>query len=120
MEKYILIIEDDEDISEVFQVIFEMAGYHTTVLTVAPDPEFIHKQNFRLIIMDIRLVGSRYNGNELCRIFKLRYPDNKTPVLLMSAESNGDILARECGADGFMNKPFDVDDLLARASEMMV
>jgi len=120
MEKHVLIIEDDQEISELFQMIFETVGYHTTVLNIAPNPEFIDKGGFHLIVMDIRLIGSRYNGNELCRLFKSSYPNNKTPVLLMSAESNGDILARECGADGFMGKPFDVDNLLTRAFEMMV
>lgn len=120
MEKHILIVEDDKEISELFQLIFEIADYQTTVFTIAPDPEFINKQNFNLVVMDIRLLRSRYNGDELCRIFKTRFPENKTPVLLMSAESNGNILARKCGADSFMDKPFDIDKLLARVSEMIV
>ena len=119
MEKHILIIEDDKEIGEIFQLIFELKDCHTTILNVAPDPEYIGEQKFDLIIMDIRLLGSRYNGNELCRIFKLKYPENKTPILLMSAESNGNILARECGADEFMHKPFDVDILLTRAYALM-
>ncbi|WP_343523557.1 response regulator [Pedobacter sp.] len=119
MEKHVLIIEDDQEISELFGVIFELADYRTTLLTIAPDPVYMSEQNFQLIITDIRLVGSKYNGNELCRLFKLQYPEDKTPILLISAESNGDILARECGADGFMHKPFNIDDLLVRASEMM-
>lgn len=118
MEKHILIIEDDKEISELFEMIFETVGYHTTVFNSAPEPEYIDKSSFHLIVLDIRLVGSKYNGNELCGLFKLRYPNNKTPILMMSAESNGDVLARECGADDFMGKPFDVDDLLNRTFKM--
>lgn len=86
---------------------------------MAPDPAYLNNLNFDLIIMDIRLVGSTYNGNELCLIFKSRYPGNKTPVLLLSAEANGELLAIACRADGFLQKPFDITRLLTLAKEIM-
>jgi len=119
MQKHLLIIEDDLEISELFQIIFELEAYCTTFCSIAPDPAFINDLNVHLIIMDIRLVGSKYNGAELCQMFKLQYPQNKTPVLLVSAEADGNILASKYGADGFMYKPFNIDDLLQRVAEMV-
>ncbi len=119
MEKRILIIEDEKEIRELFQIILETQNYQTTALTHAPDPEYILKENFDLVLLDIRLLGSKYFGNVLCKMFKSKFPDNRIPILLTSAEANGDILAKECGADDFLQKPFNIDELIEKAHILM-
>lgn len=119
MQKHILIIEDDKDLSELYSFIFELVHYRTTIYNIAPELSYLNNLKVDLFLIDIRLMGSIYNGDTLCRLFKSRYPENTTPFLLLSAERNGDILAYDSGANGFIHKPFDVDDLLARVAQMI-
>lgn len=119
MQKHILILEDDVDINDLLKIILETIGYRTTRHLITLEPEDIVRENVDLIIMDIRLIGSKYNGDQLCHLLKSEYPAFKTPVLLISAELKGKILARESGADGFLQKPFDIDELLSKISEMV-
>lgn len=119
MEKHILIIEDDKELGELYSLIFELVPYRTTIYNIAPQLSYINSLEVDLLLVDIRLMGSVYNGDTLCRLFKSQYPENSTPFLLLSAEANGDVLAYESGADGFIHKPFDVDELLARVARMI-
>ena len=64
-----------------------------------------------LLLLDIWLSG--WDGREICRSLKAREETKHLPIVLCSASRDGERMAREAGADGFIAKPFALDDLLA-------
>lgn len=117
MAKRILIIEDSLFIREVLIHLFESEGYEVcsfensqTVVNIAlliPD----------IVLLDVNLLGSPKNGDEVCADLK-RYPATANlPVILLSAEDNLEFIAMKCHADGFITKPFNAEVLLKTITE---
>ncbi len=113
MKKRILIVDDNEDISQVVGMILNDEGYDvhshptgddliSTVLTVNP----------QLILMDIML--GEYDGRELCAVLKDNEQTADIPILLVSGAH--DLHPKQNKADGFISKPFDIDYLLFRVA----
>ncbi len=111
--KTILLVEDDP------VMIDYMAGHLTPsfklgVALNAKDMERYLKNDVPdLIILDIVLPD--INGLDLCKIIKSNPSSAKTPIILNSGNSTAEQRAEltSCGADAFLNKPFDPEVLLA-------
>ena len=106
--KKILLIDDDEDLVDLVKYILELKGFevniHPTGLRVA---DVVRRCNPNLILLDIRLYGT--SGIEICKQLKRRH---NIPILLFSADKRqGDAYA-DCDADGFLSKPFSIDELM--------
>ena len=112
MKKHIFIVDDDEAILDVIKIILEDSGFKTTVVTdgnvffnklksVVPD----------LILLDIWLTGQ--DGIEITKKLKSRIKFRKIPVIMISANNRGRQLALESGAEGFLAKPFEIDELVS-------
>lgn len=120
MAKKILVIDDNEDILELVKIIFQDDGYDVIISNTCQTAEHILFLQPDLIILDVRLETPETSGADICKEFKTQYPNNTTPVILLSAEEDLRELAQHCGADGYVSKPFDVDALLNYAAAMMV
>jgi CheY-like chemotaxis protein len=111
MLKTVLIIEDDPDILDMMSYILRDEGYSVvasrdcspleTVLELAPD----------LILMDNRLPD--VSGKDACRKLKQAAETRHIPVLLISANQHLPQLAEESLADGYVSKPFDLEELIS-------
>ncbi|RFZ91312.1 response regulator [Mucilaginibacter conchicola] len=110
--KRILVIDDDEDLLEIFSLIFKDAGYNIVTSNHSETAQQIVEIGPDLVILDIRIAGSPQNGGEICSAIKQKFRDAPIPVLLISGETNISDIAFGCGADGFIKKPFDIDSLL--------
>jgi CheY-like chemotaxis protein len=106
----ILVIDDDEGITEVIQIVLESEGYE---VEVSPDGKRLEQTEVLpdLILLDLRLIGQ--NGLELCQALKNNPTTAHIPIILLSANADTGSLAASSGANGFIEKPFDVDDLVA-------
>ncbi len=120
MAKRILVIDDNEDILELVRMIFQEEGYDVIISNTSETAEHIPYLRPDLIVLDVRLENPDKTGADICREFKAQHPAVKTPVILLSAESDLKLLANSCGADGYLSKPFDVDALLSYAAAMML
>jgi DNA-binding response OmpR family regulator len=115
----LLVVEDEPDIARLLRHIFDPARYTLTWvgdlstaqarIRVKPPPD--------LVLLDEGLPDG--SGLELCRELKDRWP--ALPVLLVTALPRSSILeeALAAGADTFIAKPFDPDEILA-AAELLV
>jgi CheY-like chemotaxis protein len=114
-KKRILIAEDDPAILDVLQLILEEGGY--AVESVADEAALSDFPNGHpdLLLLDIWMSG--WDGREICRSLKGREETKHLPILLCSANRDGEQIAREVGADGFIAKPFDLDALLATIAD---
>jgi CheY-like chemotaxis protein len=110
MEKRILIIEDDEDMEDVFNEIFsgewdKVFFYEETEDII----ELIEKHQPNIIILDYNLSGK--NGGELCRSIKDHPSYRHIPVLMLSAFPKFIYQNEDVCYDAFVEKPFDVEEL---------
>lgn len=119
MKKRIFVIDDDEDILEIFRMIFEEEGYEVVISNTAEAAEHIHFINPDLLLLDIRLVGSNKSGADICKELKFQYPESTIPVVLISAEPDISSQAHHAGADDYIRKPFDLDELLNRIEGLL-
>jgi DNA-binding response OmpR family regulator len=118
LAKRVLVIEDERDILEMYEYLFEDAGYEVrTSLT----GEHIFKQikEFQpdLILLDIRL--GDLNGSEICREIKTTQQMSHIRIILVSGETNIRGMMCSSGADHFMSKPFDINILLTRVEQLL-
>ena len=117
MEKA-LIIEDDQDISELIAI-------HLSDMNLEVDKAFDGKDGlmkalnnkYRFILLDIRL--PLLDGFEVCK--RIRQEKINTPVLMITSKSEeiDKVLGLEIGADDYISKPFGIRELLARVKAVL-
>ena len=112
MTARILIIEDDADINEVIGFSCTQA-YSGSEARLLLEVSAQSDSSFDLVITDLMLPGIR--GEELVSLIRAR---GDVPVIVVSAQSEpaGKAELLRCGADDYLVKPFDLDELLARVS----
>ena len=107
--KKILLIDDDQDILDMVKHILTSRGYdvqtHSTGLNV---PDIVMHYHPNLILLDIRLPGKL--GTEVCKELKQIY--THLPIILFSAHADQGKAFALCDADGFIQKPFEIKNLI--------
>jgi two-component system response regulator VicR len=111
MKKKVLVAEDDKAIIEVVRIILENEGYD--VLT-ADQGEHVYKtvelHAPDMILLDIWLFGE--DGGQIAKNIKGKAHTKHIPLVMMSANNETEKITKESGADDFLLKPFNIDDLL--------
>ena len=117
---HILVVEDEEHLAIGIKFNLEAEGYHVTtlnegasVLQVIQDGE----PSVDLLILDIMLPGM--SGYSICQM--VREAGYDTPILLLSARTLPEDRARgfDVGANQYLAKPFDLDELLSRTKNLL-
>ena len=109
----ILVVDDDHDIGFMIQTMLQYHGYDVMVTDKADQTLTILKQNqFNLIIMDMLMSG--INGTDICTSIKQDVSKNDMGVLMISAHPFAKELCLQVGADEFVSKPFDMEDMLTK------
>src|SRR6266702_4107992 len=108
--KKILIAEDDQPIIDIVKLILEGEGYTTIVATHEKEIRHaVFHQKPQLILLDIRL--DSLDGGEFARELKANEQTRTIPIIIISANNETEKIAKGAGADDFLLKPFDIDDL---------
>lgn len=111
MTKKILVVDDDESITEVIQIVLEGEGYEIEIsFDGSGIPDFPGNLP-DLILLDILLHSK--DGRKICQQLKSDPKTAHIPVIVLSAHSDASRLAADCGADDLIEKPFDVDVLIS-------
>lgn len=114
MSKYkILIAEDEEHLLKTIQLNLELEKYAvTTAITGIDALKKIQSGNFDLVILDVML--PEMTGFDVCET--IRKENNNTPVLFLTAKGSGSdrIQGLKLGADDYLTKPFNLEELLLR------
>ncbi|MFA5574035.1 MAG: response regulator transcription factor [Brumimicrobium sp.] len=112
--KKILLVEDEGNLNEIIELNLKMEGYEVT--SIADGKEAIefapNLHNYDLVILDVML--PEVSGWDICKIYKEESPS--TLILFMSAKgtSSDKIKGLKLGADDYLGKPFDLEELLLR------
>ena len=111
----ILIVEDDFDISNMLRIFFTGQGYHVDVAARGNDAlELCRKKLPDLIVLDIMLPDM--NGYEVCKVMRTTTRTSHIPIIFLTQkdERSDRIAGLELGADDYITKPFDIEELKLR------
>ncbi len=118
--KHILLVEDEQHLAVGIKYNLEAEGYAVEAVkdgTSALDYMVTHGPAVDLVIMDLMLPGM--SGYDVCET--LRASDPSTPILILSARSLSEDRTRgfDVGADQYLTKPFELDELLSRVKNLL-
>lgn len=117
MSQRILLVEDEESISQPLSYLLKKEGYEVTVIANGTDAvnEF-RPDRFDLILLDLMLPG--LSGTEVCREIRQQ---SQVPIIMLTAkDSEVDIVVGlELGADDYITKPYSSRELLARTRAVL-
>ncbi len=111
-QKKILIADDDPAILEVLTLFLEDVGYEVEATHDGRSLQAFEPGTADLLLLDIWMSG--WNGRDICRFLKSQEQTRHLPIVLFSASKETERIAREAGADDFLAKPFDLDELLRK------
>ena len=109
---YILLVEDEQNVSKFIQLELQHEGYEVTVAVNGEQAlEYFQAKDWNLILLDWML--PKLDGLEVCR--RIRRTSNVPIILLTARDYLGDKIAGlDTGADDYITKPFEIEELLAR------
>ena len=115
----ILLVEDEENLQEALKLNLELEGYEITAAYDGAEAlKAVQKEYFNLIILDVML--PEIDGITVCETIRLTNPD--IPILILSAKnSSADrVLGLKKGADDYLTKPFNLEELLIRVNNLII
>lgn len=114
----IVIVDDDPDILEAMKMMLEL--YDFKVETIADGIVFpkLKKLQPQLLFLDIRMSG--VDGRTICRQLKSKAETKHIPVIMISANANLQRSFEEAGANDYLEKPFDMEDLLHKIKKFVI
>ncbi len=118
--KHILVVEDEAHLAAGIKYNLDAEGYHVATVGDGPAALAFIKDNpeaVDLVILDIMLPGM--SGYAVCEA--LREDEQHMPILILSARTLSEDRARgfDVGADQYLTKPFDLDELLSRVNGLL-
>jgi PleD family two-component response regulator len=111
----ILVVEDDFDISNMLRIYFSGQGYAVEVAPKGGDAlEATRRQIPNLIVLDINLPDM--DGYEVCKELRTTTRTSHIPIIFLTQkdERSDKIKGLELGADDYVTKPFDIEELKLR------
>jgi DNA-binding response OmpR family regulator len=115
LKKKVLIIENDELIRDIVTFILEAEGYEVSGVKYAP--EAVDQLAADLILIDEWI--NRKEGHMLCKEIKSIAHIAHVPVIIFSTANDITDIVKVCGADGYIQKPFDIDVLLTEIRKFL-
>ena len=115
MSKKILVVDDEQHITELIQFNLESYGFDVIACDNGEDAVLLSQKEMpELVILDLMLPG--IDGLEACRRIRNNEKTAKIPIIMLTAkgEEADKVLGLELGADDYLTKPFSVRELLAR------
>jgi PleD family two-component response regulator len=116
----ILVVEDDNDISNMLKIYFSAQGYEVTIAARGNDAlERTRKQLPNVIVLDIMLPD--IDGYEVCTRLRRNLRTSHVPIIFLTQkdERSDRIAGLELGADDYITKPFDIEELRLRVQGAM-
>lgn len=118
MKPHVLLIEDETHIAQTIQLNFELEDYAVTCANDGKQAlQLFKSQKFDAVVLDIML--PEIDGLSLCELF--RDSDKSIPILILSARSSQEdkIEGLKLGADDYLAKPFNLEELLLRVKNLL-
>ncbi len=114
----ILLVEDEENLHEALKLNLELEGYQiVSAMDGMQALKALQNQYFDLMILDIML--PEMDGIEVLETIRIQ--NNELPVLILSAKNTSAdrVLGLKKGADDYLTKPFNLEELLLRVQKLI-
>ncbi len=106
----VLVVEDDPDLLALVEIILSDAGYAVAVASDGAQALSLVKERMpSVILLDMRMPVM--NGWEFAREYRARH-GRATPIVVVTAAEDARARAQEIGADAWLEKPFDLDEVV--------
>lgn len=113
-----LIVEDEQHIADLLDTNLSLDGYETIVCELGKDAlAIVENRHVDIILLDVMLPDGK--GTDICRSIKHKRED--IPILMLSAlgQSSDRIKGLKSGADDYLPKPFELEELTLRMSNLL-
>ena len=115
--KKIMIADDDPGIVDAICLMLEFEGYEVSCTVNGATVLDMKDEYPDALVLDIWMSGQ--DGRDICRQLKSEQLTKHIPVLMISASKDIRQSAMDSGADDFLAKPFEMDDLLGKLDELL-
>lgn len=112
MPKRILIADDDPGILDAISIMLEFEGYEVNCISNCASLLTMETGFPDLLLLDIWMSGT--DGRDVCKQLKQKANTSAMPIVMISASKDIECSALQAGADDFLAKPFEMDDLLEK------
>lgn len=106
----VLICDDDDGIVYVAQIILQERGYDVQTITQS-DQIYEHVRRFNPNVILLDLWMPEISGEEITRTLKQNSSTQHIPIVIVSASRDTEKVAKNVGADDYIFKPFDIEEL---------
>ena len=117
MLKKVMIADDDPGILDAVTAMLEFGGYDVSSTSDGATVLDITENLPDLLLLDIWMSGT--DGRDVCKELKKRDFSKNMPIIMISASTELERSAKEAGADDFLEKPFDMEDLLNKIEHFL-
>lgn len=117
MAKKILVADDDPAILDAVRMMLELEGYAVLTTTDGKTIYKVEHDSPDLLLLDIWMSG--HDGRDICKHIKKNPNTKDIPVIMISASKDVKKSAKASGADEFVEKPFDMDELLGKVAHFL-
>jgi len=118
MAPSVLVADDDRAIRESLGRVLQLEGYHVTLVSNGAEAlAAVKDESPDVLVLDVMMPN--VDGLTVCRV--LRSERNRTPILMLTArtETSDRVAGLDAGADDYLAKPFELDELLARLRALL-
>lgn len=113
MKKNILIVDDDKSILDSLSLVLQESGFNVQAIIKGEQAlKAVSLNRPDLILLDVLMSGK--DGREICRSLKTDDKTKNIPVIMISAHPTAFKNLEKIGADDFLAKPFELEDLLRK------
>jgi CheY-like chemotaxis protein len=116
--KRITVADDNPGILDAISTILEFEGYEVNAMLDCDALLEMESEFPDLLLLDIWMSGT--DGRDVCKILKQNPNTRNIPIVLVSASQDIESSALAAGADDFLAKPFEMDDLLEKVKKHLV
>lgn len=107
----ILVVEDDPQVARLISLVLQRNGHQSQVVADGQSAlDSAREQKPAMIFADLTIKGM--GGEALCSALKSHAETKDIPYVVVSGDRDIAEKARQCGADDYMGKPFEFDDLI--------
>lgn len=114
----VLVVDDDDDLTRLMRRLIE-AEFDCDVVTAQNGREALDRCDPSPDLVVADLMMPHMDGEDFLVEYRRRYPDRKTPVVLVTASAISEQVAERIGVQALLKKPFDSEDLLALVREFV-
>jgi DNA-binding response OmpR family regulator len=116
-QKKIMVADDDPGIVDAVCMMLDFEGYEVSSTVNGATVVDMTNEHPDLLVLDIWMSGQ--DGRDICRHLKSNDSTRDIPVLMISASKDIQQSAFDSGADDFLAKPFEMDDLLQKIDTLL-